>query len=54
VWGDEDRLITVADADVFEQLIPSSRKVVFEDTGHMAMLERPGAFNELLREFLSE
>ena len=54
VWGDEDRLITVRDADVFEQMIPSSRKVVFANTGHMAMLERPAAFNELLDEFLSE
>lgn len=54
VWGDEDRLITVRDADVFEQLIPSSRKVIFENTGHMAMLERPAAFNALLDEFLSE
>jgi pimeloyl-ACP methyl ester carboxylesterase len=54
VWGDRDRLITVRDADVFEELIPNSRKVIFEDTGHMAMLERPAAFNELLKGFLSE
>jgi 4,5:9,10-diseco-3-hydroxy-5,9,17-trioxoandrosta-1(10),2-diene-4-oate hydrolase len=54
VWGEDDRLITVHDADVFEELIPNARKVVFEDTGHMAMLERPAAFNELLKAFLSE
>jgi pimeloyl-ACP methyl ester carboxylesterase len=54
VWGDRDQLINVRDADVFEELIPDSRKVIFEDTGHMAMLERPEAFNGLLREFLAE
>jgi pimeloyl-ACP methyl ester carboxylesterase len=54
VWGEEDRLISVRDADAFERLIPDSRKVIFEGTGHMAMLERPAAFNELLEEFLSE
>ncbi|HEX3909394.1 MAG TPA: alpha/beta hydrolase [Solirubrobacteraceae bacterium] len=54
VWGDRDRLITVRDADVFAELIPNSRKVVFGDTGHMSMLERPEAFNALLEEFLSE
>jgi pimeloyl-ACP methyl ester carboxylesterase len=54
VWGDSDRLISVRDADLFEQLIPNSRKVVYADTGHMAMLERPAAFNALLAEFLSE
>jgi pimeloyl-ACP methyl ester carboxylesterase len=54
VWGEGDRLITVRDADVFAELIPDSRKVIFEDTGHMAMLERPAAFNALLGEFLDE
>jgi pimeloyl-ACP methyl ester carboxylesterase len=54
VWGEQDRLISVRDADVFAELIPNSRKVVFGDTGHMAMLERPEAFNALLEEFLDE
>ncbi len=54
VWGDRDRVITPRDADVYAELIPGSRKVVFEDTGHMAMLERPATFNALLQEFLDE
>jgi pimeloyl-ACP methyl ester carboxylesterase len=54
VWGENDRLVDVGDADVFAELIPDSRKVVFADTGHMAMLERPERFNQLLREFLDE
>jgi pimeloyl-ACP methyl ester carboxylesterase len=54
VWGEKDRLINVHDADVFAELIPNSRKVVFEDTGHMAMLERPERFNPLLEQFLAE
>jgi pimeloyl-ACP methyl ester carboxylesterase len=54
VWGTKDRLITVRDADRFAELIPGARKVVYEDTGHMAMLEHPESFNPLLREFLAE
>jgi pimeloyl-ACP methyl ester carboxylesterase len=54
VWGDGDRVINVRDADVFAELIGGSRRVVFEDTGHVAMLERPAAFNALLSEFLEE
>jgi pimeloyl-ACP methyl ester carboxylesterase len=54
VWGGEDKVIPVGDASVFEELILDSRKVIFEGTGHMAMLERPGAFNELLSEFIAE
>ncbi len=52
VWGRKDRLITVRDAEVFGELIEDSRVVIFPDTGHLAMLERPAAFNALLEEFL--
>ncbi len=54
VWGDGDRVITVNDAAVYAELIPGSRKVIYEDTGHMSQIERPDAFNALLREFLGE
>jgi pimeloyl-ACP methyl ester carboxylesterase len=54
VWGDRDRVITVRDAERYSELIPGSRKVIFADTGHVAMLERPAEFNALLEEFLSE
>jgi pimeloyl-ACP methyl ester carboxylesterase len=54
VWGTEDHLVPVRDADEFARLIPNSRKVVWRQTGHMAMLERPAAFNGLLAAFLAE
>jgi pimeloyl-ACP methyl ester carboxylesterase len=52
VWGRDDLIVPVRDADVFEELIPDARKVVWDDTGHVAMLERPDEFNALLAEFL--
>ncbi len=54
VWGAEDRLVPVGDAMEFEWLIRDSRKVIYPDTGHLAMLERPGRFNADLRAFLAE
>jgi pimeloyl-ACP methyl ester carboxylesterase len=54
VWGEDDRLITARDAAVYAELIPDSRVVMYADTGHMSMLERPEAFNALLEEFLEE
>lgn len=54
VWGDKDPLVPVRDAWEFGRLIPDSRVVVYEDTGHVAMLERPEAFNALLKEFLED
>lgn len=52
VWGEDDPLIPTRDAWVFGELIPDARVVVYEDTGHVAMLERPEAFNALVAEFL--
>jgi pimeloyl-ACP methyl ester carboxylesterase len=54
VWGAQDTLVPVKDAKRLEALIPGSRRVVFERTGHVAMLERPERFNRLLRDFLDE
>ena len=54
VWGREDNLVPVEDADEFERLIPDARKVILEDTGHVAMLERPETFNDLAVDFLAE
>jgi pimeloyl-ACP methyl ester carboxylesterase len=54
VWGAEDKLVPARDADEFARLIPNSRKVIWPETGHVAMLERPERFNRLLEEFLAE
>jgi pimeloyl-ACP methyl ester carboxylesterase len=54
VWGEKDSIIPVRDANEYEHLIPDSRKVVMRDTGHVAMAERPIAFNEVLTDFLAE
>jgi pimeloyl-ACP methyl ester carboxylesterase len=54
VWGRNDLLVPVGDAERFERLIgPNARKVIFEDTGHVPMLERPSRFNRLLASFLA-
>ncbi len=54
VWGRNDILIPVDDAYEFERLIgENARAVVFDDTGHLAMVERPNRFNELLDQFIA-
>jgi pimeloyl-ACP methyl ester carboxylesterase len=52
IWGRHDRWIDVSQADRFVAAIPGSRKVVFDDCGHMPQEERPARVVELLREFL--
>ncbi|MBW3654027.1 MAG: alpha/beta fold hydrolase, partial [Actinobacteria bacterium] len=45
VWGERDRIVPVRDATAFQRLIPDARKIVYPDTGHVPMLERPARFN---------
>ena len=54
VWGEDDRVIPVRDAAIFQRLIPNARTTILPDTGHVAMLERPARFNALLEAFLAE
>ena len=54
VWGEDDHLVPVRDAWEFGDRIPDARVVVYEDTGHVAMLERPDAFNALVAEFMAQ
>ena len=54
VWGENDSVIPVRDANEFERLISDSRKVVMRETGHVPMAERPDTFNELVLDFLEE
>jgi pimeloyl-ACP methyl ester carboxylesterase len=53
-WGPKDKLVPVKDANVFDELIPDSKLTIYEDTGHVPMLERPERFNRDLEAFLSE
>jgi pimeloyl-ACP methyl ester carboxylesterase len=54
VWGRNDILVPVADAYEFERLIgANAHAVIFEDTGHLSMVERPSRFNRLVAEFIA-
>jgi pimeloyl-ACP methyl ester carboxylesterase len=54
VWGRNDLLVPVADATGYQRLIGDNARVeIFEDTGHVPMVERPTRFNELVRGFLA-
>ncbi len=54
IWGEHDRLVPVGDATEFEWLIAGSRKPIYEDTGHLPLLERPARFNADVAAFLDE
>jgi abhydrolase domain-containing protein 6 len=52
IWGDKDRVFDVSCADRFERSLKYSKKVVFENCGHMPMLEMPDKSAEVVRDFI--
>jgi pimeloyl-ACP methyl ester carboxylesterase len=54
VWGHNDGIIPVKDAEEYERQVPGARRLVLKDTGHVPMLERPPTFNRALLEFIDE
>jgi pimeloyl-ACP methyl ester carboxylesterase len=54
VHGRDDLLIPCSDSEQLATLIRSAELHIFEDTGHMPMVERPVRFNDLLLRFVDE
>ncbi len=54
VWGDRDHLVPSSCGEEYERAIPDARRVVYDGTGHLPMLERPARFNADLEAFLGE
>jgi len=52
VWGGDDQVIPTAAAFSYQRRIPHARLEIFEHTGHVPQMERPGRFNRMLEEFL--
>jgi pimeloyl-ACP methyl ester carboxylesterase len=53
LWGGRDRLIPPAVGKVFESRVAGSRRVVFDDRGHVPQEEDPARTVEPVREFLA-
>lgn len=54
IWGNHDRIIPVAHAHIAAKKIPHARLAIFDNCGHMPMLEQPEKFNRIVLEFLNE
>jgi pimeloyl-ACP methyl ester carboxylesterase len=54
VWGREDGLTPVSDAERFHKDIAGSKLVVFDQCAHVPNLEKPGEFNAAVIKFLTD
>ncbi|MCP5496081.1 MAG: alpha/beta hydrolase [Leptospiraceae bacterium] len=52
LWGKKDRVIHVDSAEYFHQKIEGSKKIIFENIGHVPMLEVPKETSEVCTKFL--
>jgi pimeloyl-ACP methyl ester carboxylesterase len=52
IWGRDDQVNALEMGEETHRLIPNSRFIVLDDTGHGVPTERPEEFNRLLLEFL--
>jgi pimeloyl-ACP methyl ester carboxylesterase len=54
IWGDQDADTPLADARVFENIIPDAGLVVFEGAGHYAYAERQSDFIRVVSHFFRD
>lgn len=53
IWGRNDRIVPSGDLRLWGRDIESSESVIYEDTGHVPMFERPARFNADVNAFLA-
>ena len=54
IWGQEDGLFPVRQAEFALRAIPNCRAVVLREAGHAPQMDRPDIFNQLTVEFLTD
>jgi abhydrolase domain-containing protein 14 len=54
VWGSEDSVVPVAQADVLAAALAGSRKLIVQGAGHVAYREQPTVFHDALLAFLAK
>jgi 2-hydroxy-6-oxonona-2,4-dienedioate hydrolase len=52
IWGKQDGLLPVSDADVFNKGIAGSRLIIFDNCGHAPQFEKAADFNREVLKFL--
>ncbi|MFP3287271.1 MAG: alpha/beta fold hydrolase [Acidilobus sp.] len=54
VTGDKDMVVNPANSYIMNQLIPNSRLIILKGAGHLAIIERPKDYNQLVLDFIGK
>lgn len=52
VWGKQDGIVTLDNGERYKREIPNSQLIVFDQCGHLPMVEKARDFNEAVLKFL--
>ena len=52
VWGDDDRIVPIGAARIYERALPNARLVTVEGSGHLVDMEQPERLAELVAEHI--
>lgn len=52
MWGSNDRIVSVAQADLLVKLMPNSQKVILNDAGHACYMRETEEFHQHLIKFV--
>ena len=52
IWGSNDRIVPVAEADIFLQMMPNAQKVILLDAGHACYMRATDEFHDVLTKFV--
>lgn len=52
IWGNEDKILDVGNADIIEQKVANSQKVILDGIGHLPMMEAPEQCAKALLNFI--
>jgi pimeloyl-ACP methyl ester carboxylesterase len=53
IWGREDGLLPLADAERFKKEIPNSQLIIFDQCGHVPQVEKAADFNAAVLKFMA-
>ena len=54
IWGKQDGLLKLSDGEQFKREIPGSELIVFDQCGHVPMVEKAADFNKAVLAFLAK
>ena len=54
IWGSNDRIVSIKQADLLAQIMPNCQKIILKNAGHACYLKATDKFHQYLIEFIEQ